>query len=112
MNDSTSTPEPHSGQGMDYSEIADVQEVHSAVQREKCASRPLSDRHRPCRSAHRAAKPLFNRIRGSIEKIALPGLFTGVGRRVRGFQAVPGESGSHHTFISAGPIILTGCLSP
>ena len=23
-----------------------------------------------------------------------------------------GESGSHHTFISAGPIILTACLSP
>ena len=35
MNESTPTPEPHSGQGMDYSEIADVQDVHAAVQREK-----------------------------------------------------------------------------
>src|SRR5947208_6709902 len=35
MNESTPPPEPHSGQGMDYSEIADVQDVHAAVQREK-----------------------------------------------------------------------------
>src|SRR5438270_9403610 len=35
MNESTPTPEPHSGQGMDYSEIADVQNVHAAIQREK-----------------------------------------------------------------------------
>jgi mono/diheme cytochrome c family protein len=35
MNESTPTPDPHSGQGMDYSEIADVQDVHAAVQREK-----------------------------------------------------------------------------
>jgi mono/diheme cytochrome c family protein len=35
MNESTPTPEPRSGQGMDYSEIADVQDVHAAVQREK-----------------------------------------------------------------------------
>ena len=35
MNEGTPTPEPHSGQGMDYSEIADVQDVHAAVQREK-----------------------------------------------------------------------------
>jgi len=30
MNESTPTPDPHSGQGMDYSEIADVQDVHAA----------------------------------------------------------------------------------
>jgi len=35
MNESTPTPEPRPGQGMDYSEIADVHEVHAAVQREK-----------------------------------------------------------------------------
>src|SRR5213596_173759 len=35
MNESAPTPEPPSGQGMDYSEIADVQQVHAAVQREK-----------------------------------------------------------------------------
>src|ERR1700692_4097997 len=35
MNESTPTPDPHSGQGMDYSEIVDVQDVHAAVQREK-----------------------------------------------------------------------------
>ena len=35
MNENTPPPEPHSGQGMDYSEISDVQEVHAAVQREK-----------------------------------------------------------------------------
>jgi len=35
MNESAPTPEPPSGQGMDYSEIADVQDVHAAVQREK-----------------------------------------------------------------------------
>src|SRR5437867_10316895 len=35
MNESTPTPEPRSGKGMDYSEIADVQDVHAAVQREK-----------------------------------------------------------------------------
>ncbi len=35
MNESTPTPEPRSGQGMDYSEIADVHQVHAAVQREK-----------------------------------------------------------------------------
>ena len=35
MNESTPTPEPSPGQGMDYSELADVQEVHAAVQREK-----------------------------------------------------------------------------
>src|ERR1700745_1740006 len=35
MNESAPTPDPHSGQGMDYSEIADVQDVHAAVQREK-----------------------------------------------------------------------------
>src|SRR5438552_6446248 len=46
MNESTPTPEPHSGQGMDYSEIADVQDVHAAIQREKVEPRvgrePLS----------------------------------------------------------------------
>jgi mono/diheme cytochrome c family protein len=35
MNENTPTPEPRPGQGMDYSEIADVHEVHAAVQREK-----------------------------------------------------------------------------
>src|SRR5947207_6130165 len=35
MNESTPPPEPRSGQGMDYSEIADVQDVQAAVQREK-----------------------------------------------------------------------------
>ena len=35
MNENTPPPEPPSGQGMDYSEIADVQDVHAAVQREK-----------------------------------------------------------------------------
>src|SRR5213595_3159142 len=35
MDESTPTPEPRSGQGMHYSEIADVHEVHAAVQREK-----------------------------------------------------------------------------
>jgi mono/diheme cytochrome c family protein len=35
MNESAPTPEPRTGQGMDYSEIADVQDVHAAVQREK-----------------------------------------------------------------------------
>src|SRR5438034_10910055 len=35
MNENTPPPEPPSGQGMDYSEIADVHEVHAAVQREK-----------------------------------------------------------------------------
>jgi len=35
MNESTPSPEPTPRQGMDYSEIADVQEVHAAVQREK-----------------------------------------------------------------------------
>src|ERR1700747_1875764 len=37
MNENTPPPprEPPSGQGMDYSEVADVQEVHAAVQREK-----------------------------------------------------------------------------
>jgi mono/diheme cytochrome c family protein len=35
MNESTPTSEPRTGQGMDYSEIADVQDVHAAVQREK-----------------------------------------------------------------------------
>jgi mono/diheme cytochrome c family protein len=35
MNENTPPPEQPSGQGMDYSEIADVQEVHAAVQREK-----------------------------------------------------------------------------
>ena len=35
MNENTPTPKPHSGQGMDYSEQADVQHVHAAVQREK-----------------------------------------------------------------------------
>ena len=35
MNENTPPPEPHSGQGMDYSEISDEQEVHAAVQREK-----------------------------------------------------------------------------
>ena len=35
MNENTPPPEPPSGQGMDYSELADVHEVHAAVQREK-----------------------------------------------------------------------------
>jgi mono/diheme cytochrome c family protein len=37
MNENTPPPprEPPSGQGVDYSEVADVQEVHAAVQREK-----------------------------------------------------------------------------
>ena len=35
MNENTPPSEPRSGQGMDYSEVADVQEVHAAVQREK-----------------------------------------------------------------------------
>ena len=35
MNENLPPPEPPSGQGMDYSEIADVHEVHAAVQREK-----------------------------------------------------------------------------
>src|SRR5205807_7258655 len=34
MNDEPKTPPP-TGQGMDYGELADVQEVHAAVQREK-----------------------------------------------------------------------------
>jgi len=46
MNESTPPPEQHFRQGMDYSEIADVHEVHAAVQREKrepCVGRePLS----------------------------------------------------------------------
>src|SRR5262249_38560638 len=35
MNENVPPQEPPSGQGMDYSEIADVQDVHAAVQREK-----------------------------------------------------------------------------
>src|SRR5215470_18287225 len=35
MNESTPPPDQRSRQGMDYSEIADVHEVHAAVQREK-----------------------------------------------------------------------------
>jgi mono/diheme cytochrome c family protein len=35
MNENTPPSETPSGQGMDYSEIADVQDVHAAVQREK-----------------------------------------------------------------------------
>ena len=34
MNDEPKTP-PQTGQGMDYGELADVQQVHAAVQREK-----------------------------------------------------------------------------
>src|SRR5947199_8664463 len=35
MNEETSKPSSHVGQGMDYGEQADVQQVHAAVQREK-----------------------------------------------------------------------------
>ncbi len=35
MSENTPPPEPRSSQGMDYSEFADVHEVHAAVQREK-----------------------------------------------------------------------------
>jgi mono/diheme cytochrome c family protein len=35
MNEETPKPTPHVGQGMDYGEQADVQQVHAAVQREK-----------------------------------------------------------------------------
>ena len=35
MNEETPKPTPHVGQGMDYDEWADVQQVHAAVQREK-----------------------------------------------------------------------------
>src|SRR5881398_920847 len=35
MNEETSKPSSHVGQGMDYGEQADVQKVHAAVQREK-----------------------------------------------------------------------------
>lgn len=35
MNEKVPNPTPHSGQGMDYGEHADVQNVHAAIQREK-----------------------------------------------------------------------------
>jgi mono/diheme cytochrome c family protein len=35
MNEETPKPTPRAGQGMDYDELADVQQVHAAVQREK-----------------------------------------------------------------------------
>jgi mono/diheme cytochrome c family protein len=35
MNEETPKPTPRVGQGMDYDELADVQQVHAAVQREK-----------------------------------------------------------------------------
>jgi len=46
MNDEPKTP-PQTGQGMDYGEQADVQQVHAAVQRVKREPRVVQSR---CRS--------------------------------------------------------------